>query len=1019
MKNNKWQALSLSERAFLIREAVRNGITDINSIRDTWEHRFDGESNNLSREDFYKQKQQEAIQAARLKQQSRTTHLSPIQAKTEEDKELDKDIVKRIQNRIQKRIEAELPSYSDYTRPTFQSFVKKYAQLQKRNSSRIDEDLEYYTERLKSAEEEASKCTKEGFGCIYQALDNYGKVETSNYNFMQFPEKYGFKSIPVEKILPGDLVQFTDDNGYPVHMLMAETPYNNTNENYEGEHMRYSGNAGHELRNNAKFQAPWDSLRAYTFVGNKADSLQWKKEYREKYGHQFSGEDNTQEKPWYKKVWDAISEGGRMARDARIGAIGAEQIRELYDQGESERAQELAKQYAKANIAGMAMAAGAANTAGLVGDLAITGVSTLADTAVEGNADNIVRDLGLNTVFDIVGHGAGKVSNLIKSGIKNTRYNISLEDALKSGMVPDDKKSFFEIMLRKRPEYAEKLWAREARRSPGPSIDRSKLYYNKEWYKSRLQNKGYSEAEIEKILQHYDTQLDLVDGVSFVDLPDEMLGRTTSFTVGDKKAQQIELSHRLKEDPTISKAMDDVLTHEAVHATSFTGYNLPAGVNNYSIVLTPNFKRDINPKLFDYHSNLDEQRVRLLSFADFAETKFGGDYEKAYQFVLDTQKNNWLSKDKTYINGDLTDLVRTFNREDVINGAKNVLSISPIIGMSPFILQNQSANKENSSHKFSGKDNQSPYIGTLSKKVTTKANSIENDDVDYGNFWKVLKNISTAEDAPPAPPKQDLHFEWLRPVDEAIAQGSGFLYDPLFYKKNKILRDKVYNTFYSLDDPDSDINIPEEYEILSKEQVRKLLPKRDYIGGKTPKETRDKVASLIPGLIDSLQAISSRHKINPELLHHRISKEGYYDKKASKYNYEIYKDEMPKYWSNVANQEVNGFSELGLDDAGELLEKGLIKVTRPISYETIDATNEKGRNVTSIITPNLWDALEIKAGDIKYRQEEMRKRGILAEDLDTWTNAAYNLGLYHNDLNNEEWLRKNYTLPSYENLFKK
>lgn len=40
--NNKWQALSMKDRAFLIREAVRNGITDIGSIRDTWEHRFDG-----------------------------------------------------------------------------------------------------------------------------------------------------------------------------------------------------------------------------------------------------------------------------------------------------------------------------------------------------------------------------------------------------------------------------------------------------------------------------------------------------------------------------------------------------------------------------------------------------------------------------------------------------------------------------------------------------------------------------------------------------------------------------------------------------------------------------------------------------------------------------------------------------------------------------------------------------------------------------------------------------------------
>lgn len=34
--NNKWGALSMRDRAFLIREAVRNGITDINSIRDLY-----------------------------------------------------------------------------------------------------------------------------------------------------------------------------------------------------------------------------------------------------------------------------------------------------------------------------------------------------------------------------------------------------------------------------------------------------------------------------------------------------------------------------------------------------------------------------------------------------------------------------------------------------------------------------------------------------------------------------------------------------------------------------------------------------------------------------------------------------------------------------------------------------------------------------------------------------------------------------------------------------------------------
>lgn len=98
-----------------------------------------------------------------------------------------------------------------------------------------------------------------------------------------------------------------------------------------------------------------------------------------------------------------------MSRDARIGAIGAEPIRQLYSEGKTEQAQDLAKQYAKANIIGMTIAAGAANTAGLAGDLAITGASTLADTAVEGNFDNFKKNLTVNAMFDIAGKGAADV----------------------------------------------------------------------------------------------------------------------------------------------------------------------------------------------------------------------------------------------------------------------------------------------------------------------------------------------------------------------------------------------------------------------------------------------------------------------------------------------------------------------------------------------------------------------------------------------------------------------------------
>lgn len=45
MTNNKWQALPIKDRAFLIREAVRNGITDLGEIRGLYEdsHNYSGE----------------------------------------------------------------------------------------------------------------------------------------------------------------------------------------------------------------------------------------------------------------------------------------------------------------------------------------------------------------------------------------------------------------------------------------------------------------------------------------------------------------------------------------------------------------------------------------------------------------------------------------------------------------------------------------------------------------------------------------------------------------------------------------------------------------------------------------------------------------------------------------------------------------------------------------------------------------------------------------------------------------
>ena len=44
-KSNKWGALSMKDRAFLIRQAVKNGITDIGEVKKLYQesHQFSGE----------------------------------------------------------------------------------------------------------------------------------------------------------------------------------------------------------------------------------------------------------------------------------------------------------------------------------------------------------------------------------------------------------------------------------------------------------------------------------------------------------------------------------------------------------------------------------------------------------------------------------------------------------------------------------------------------------------------------------------------------------------------------------------------------------------------------------------------------------------------------------------------------------------------------------------------------------------------------------------------------------------
>lgn len=195
---------------------------------------------------------------------------------------------------------------------------------------------------------------------------------------------------------------------------------------------------------------------------------------------------------------------------------------------------------------------------------------------------------------------------------------------------------------------------------------------------------------------------------------------------------------------------------------------------------------------------------------------------------------------------------------------------------------------------------------------------------------------------------------------------------------------------------------------------QKHLKQRNYIGGK-PDEARRKALNMMPKVKTHIEQLAKTYGIDKNVLTHRFLREGWVDKAIKEYN-NSNSLKQKEFFDKAILKGVNGFESLGLDDAATLIDKGKYNLRKELPFWVIDGENEKGRKVWSIYAHNLYDALEFKAADMEYRQNELRKRGISKEDINTYLNAAYNMGLYHKDLNNKGYINKNYKVPNYYKL---
>ena len=188
----------------------------------------------------------------------------------------------------------------------------------------------------------------------------------------------------------------------------------------------------------------------------------------------------------------------------------------------------------------------------------------------------------------------------------------------------------------------------------------------------------------------------------------------------------------------------------------------------------------------------------------------------------------------------------------------------------------------------------------------------------------------------------------------------------------------------------------------------------DYIGG-TPHEARTKFWNKNPELVKFINETAVRYNISPNLLLHRLSKEGFVDHHLKQYNNYSTSAEQKQYKVDLNDEfyDKDGYNLMGMDNVGSFLQQNLLDLKDDVNYSMGNTQNEKYTNVTYATGKTLRDNIILQAATLEYIQKLMRKRGYPESQLDMYTNAAYNLGPYHDDLKNANYIQKNYSIPMY------
>ena len=241
-----------------------------------------------------------------------------------------------------------------------------------------------------------------------------------------------------------------------------------------------------------------------------------------------------------------------------------------------------------------------------------------------------------------------------------------------------------------------------------------------------------------------------------------------------------------------------------------------------------------------------------------------------------------------------------------------------------------------------------------------------------------------------------------------------------------------FNTFNKFNIGDNDIYAVDkenkQFIPLDKKQyIDNMRPRLDYIGG--DKDQTRKQAIEVFGLWPSIVDVANLYQLSPDLLAIRLSKEGFLDTYTDRYNQYSNKEQQKTMQNNPQlfwDSEVNSYNDFGLDTVLQDYIDGNISILDQNVKEFYDdliknnkytqGSNEKG-DATLNFNGSVLQLFHLQAAYFKYLESiynARRKQGLYENiDLDTFSNAAYNLGIYNDDLQNAEWVNKNYKVPSW------